>query len=83
MAQIVRPLAKKHGLRFDAFGTNATDLGSAYVQLSNFDHAIEPAPYSPTEGPVWDLFAGSIRHVLKDAENGNQPYIVSPFASTG
>lgn len=79
---IVEPIAKKYGLPFFPFNvpSNASQLGSTYVALETFGPEIPPAPHSPTDGPVWELLAGSIRAVLQEE---GKPYIVSPFASTG
>lgn len=64
--------------------TNGTEFsGNGYIELSVFGDALEPAPHTPTSGPVWDLFAGTARHVLKDEQQNDVPYIISPFASTG
>ncbi|CCD23062.1 Gly-Xaa carboxypeptidase NDAI_0B00280 [Naumovozyma dairenensis CBS 421] len=41
-----------------------TDLG--YIELKPL-RPLEPAPMSPTDGPVWDLLAGTIQNVF---ENG-------------
>lgn len=86
ITRVVEPIAKKYNLTLSSFepAANGTAFqGNGYIQLSVFEGALEPAPHTPTYGAVWDLFAGSARHVLKDEKNDNLPYIISPFASTG
>jgi Gly-Xaa carboxypeptidase len=82
----VKPIAKKYKLGLHAFqppSNNTRFTGNGYIQLSTFGDALEPAPHTPTSGPVWDLFAGTVRHAMNDAESNHEPYLVSPFASTG
>ena len=86
ITKIVKPIAKKYNLTLSSFDplTNGTTFnGNGYIQLSIFEGALEPAPHTPTSGAVWDLFAGSARHALKDEKHDNVPYVISPFASTG
>ena len=78
----IEPVAKAFNLTTDAFGSNP-DVKDRFVRLSVFGEEIEPAPKTPTSGPVWDLFAGSVRHVLRDEQNDGKPYTVSPFFSSG
>jgi Gly-Xaa carboxypeptidase len=78
----MRPVAEAFNLTIDAFGSNP-DVKTRFVNLTVFGEEIEPAPKTPTSGPIWNLFAGSIRHVLKDDKNGGKPYTVSPFYSSG
>ncbi|SCV00938.1 LAMI_0G08262g1_1 [Lachancea mirantina] len=40
----------------------ATELG--YIELRG-SRKLEPAPISPTHGPVWDVFAGTIQNVFE------------------
>lgn len=80
--QAIKPVAEAYNLTIDAFGSNPAAKGR-FVELSVFGEEIEPAPTTPTSGPVWDLFAGSVRAVLRDDKNGNRPYTVSPYASSG
>lgn len=82
----MKPVAKQYNLDLHAFTpvSNSTGFsGNGYIQLSVFGDTLEPAPHTPTNGPVWDVFAGTARHVLKDEKNNDVPYIISPFASTG
>ena len=77
-------VAKQYGLKLYAFDApaNTSQWGDHYLALEDLTGlAFDPADNSPTLGPVWDLLAGSVRHVLKEASG--EPYIVSPFASTG
>lgn len=77
-------VAKHYGLNLYAFDapSNTSQWGDHYLALEDLTGlAFDPADNSPTSGPVWNLLAGSVRHVLKEASG--EPYIVSPFASTG
>ena len=37
------------------------DLGDRYVVSQVFGIPLEPAPYTPEEGGVFDMFAGTIK----------------------
>lgn len=47
-----------------------TDLGYIHVFVGK---SLEPAPVSPTSGPVWDLIAGTIQDVFKNGVFAKQP----------
>ena len=57
--------------------------GQGYVELSARGPGLPPAPHAPTQGPVWNMFAATVRHVLKVDQYGDEPYIVAPFAMIG
>ncbi|GAA5996034.1 Gly-Xaa carboxypeptidase [Rhodotorula paludigena] len=64
---VVEPVVKSLGLNFSSYGSHA-DIGNNVVRLSVIEGSgIEPAPLTPTEGPAWDLMAGTTRHIWKDA----------------
>lgn len=52
-----------------------------YIKVTS--DSMEPLPVSPAEGPVWDLFAGTIKHVFEDAifEKGEKIYIAPAIMS--
>lgn len=80
------PIAEKHGLVMHAFRNDSSAPvfeGEGYVQLIKKGPGLPPAPHTPTEGPVWDVIAGTARHVLKDERYGDVPYIITPFAMIG
>lgn len=83
LSKIARPIAKRHNLTLVDFDEAGERTGNRYLQLEVQGLALEPAPRTPTDGAVWDMFAGSIRHVHRDENNGDQPYVVSPGATTG
>ena len=77
----VKPIAKKYGLTLQAFqgeDTEAYVVGGVRPQyevdyngtliLSSTQRTFA-APISPTDGPVWDLFSGTIQHTFA-FENG-------------
>ncbi|KAG7192352.1 uncharacterized protein KQ657_001750 [Scheffersomyces spartinae] len=46
---------------------------------------LEPAPVTPTSGPVWELFGGSLLYLYEDllkVDNGNQ-FVFAPALSIG
>jgi Gly-Xaa carboxypeptidase len=54
-------------MTFKAFPTKEEqengDLGDRYVVSEVFGIPLEPAPYTPEEGGVFDMFAGTIKYV--------------------
>lgn len=46
---------------------------------------IDPAPITPTSGLNWDIFAGSIKHIIEDFiyPNLTEPSVVAPNLNTG
>lgn len=87
LTDAIAPVAKKFDLKLAAFtkeaGIDADDevLGGRYIKVETFGLPLEPAPRSPLEGGVWDLFSGSIKHAFPTADGRDR--IVSPFSSTG
>ncbi|GFZ45802.1 hypothetical protein JCM24511_03532 [Saitozyma sp. JCM 24511] len=82
VAKILAKVAKKNGLEFSGFkGKDTKELGGKFVQVELMGQPLEPAPNTPTEGGVWDLFAGTVKAVAP-GPNGEER-IVTPFASTG
>lgn len=65
--QYAEQIAKKYGYGLEHNGEviiPATDLGYIDIKVSKY---LEPAPVSPSSGPVWDILAGTIQNVF---ENG-------------
>ncbi len=55
-------VAKQNGLELSAFdGKKIEDLGGRYVKVEMMGLPLEPAPRTPAEGQVWDLFAGTVK----------------------
>jgi Gly-Xaa carboxypeptidase len=62
VANVVNKVAKKNGLTISAFkGKDTKDLGGRFVQVELMGETLEPAPNTPSEGGVWDLFAGTVK----------------------
>lgn len=62
VAKILAKVAKKNGLEFSGFkGKDTKELGGKFVQVELMGQPLEPAPNTPTEGGVWDLFAGTVK----------------------
>ncbi|WVQ78467.1 hypothetical protein IAT38_000553 [Cryptococcus sp. DSM 104549] len=75
-------VAEKAGLQLSAFdGKPVEELGGRYVKVELLGLPLEPAPRTPTDGGVWELFAGTVKAALP-GPNGEER-IVTPFASTG
>lgn len=57
---LLSKVAKKHDLAYSGFGSkgNGTGMG-LYVDLVG--EALEPAPRTPSSGPIWELFAGTVK----------------------
>ncbi|GAA5847109.1 hypothetical protein JCM9279_002692 [Rhodotorula babjevae] len=67
IASILEPVVAPLGLVFAPFGSHP-DVDNNVVRLSQFGTSgIEPAPLTPTEGAVWELMAGTTRHVWPGA----------------
>ncbi|KAF6761486.1 carboxypeptidase s [Ephemerocybe angulata] len=62
---ILKPLARKHGMPFEAFGERIADGSSPYYLIvSNATaHGVDPAPFSPTrpEDAPFQLLSGTIK----------------------
>lgn len=60
-----------------------TELGTIEITTN---HALEPAPISPSSGPVWDLFAGTIQNVFENgvfADRKDVNFYVGTHLSSG
>ncbi|KAK8869586.1 hypothetical protein IAR55_000153 [Kwoniella newhampshirensis] len=75
-------IAKKNGLKLSAFdGADVGDLNGKYIKVETMGLPLEPAPRTPTEGGVWDLFAGTVKAVVPGPDGSER--IVTPYTSTG
>ncbi|KAJ9105022.1 hypothetical protein QFC19_003653 [Naganishia cerealis] len=85
LAHAIGLVAKAHNMTFAAFPSKEDrreyDSGSRYVVAEVFGIPLEPAPYTPEEGGVFDMFAGTIKAVLP-GPNGEER-TVAPYSSTG
>jgi Gly-Xaa carboxypeptidase len=67
----IQTISKRHGLGLllgDEVLLPKTVNG--YFQVS-WDRKLEPAPVSPTSGETWNIFAGSIKHIIEDYMDPN------------
>ncbi|GAA5853659.1 hypothetical protein JCM8547_007400 [Rhodosporidiobolus lusitaniae] len=63
ISSILSPVVHSLNYTFSSFGSHP-DATRNVVRLSILgDSPIEPAPISPSEGPAWELMAGTARHV--------------------
>jgi Gly-Xaa carboxypeptidase len=61
---ILASVAKKRGLDFIGFGGSSKDKDIGhFIKVELVGEALEPAPRTPSEGPVWELFAGTVKSV--------------------
>lgn len=68
-----RQIAEKHGYGLFFEGEElipATKLGHIEVKIVK---ALEPAPISPSSGPVWDILAGTIQDVFENGVFSDKP----------
>ena len=79
LSKILGKVAKKYDLQLSAFANS--NVTGRYITAENFGPALEPAPLTPTQGGIWDLFAGTIKAVFPGPDG--QERIVAPWASTG
>jgi acetylornithine deacetylase/succinyl-diaminopimelate desuccinylase-like protein len=89
--KVVGKVAKRYGQDFHPFDHSNSTKG---VSLNVFGIPIEPAPLTPAEGGIWDLFAGTVRWVLvapsecrltcraMNKDKHGKPIVVTPSAST-
>lgn len=63
VSAILAKVAKKNGLHFRGFGKGDKEevLVGRYVKVELLGLPLEPAPRTPCEGGVWDLFAGTVK----------------------
>lgn len=65
--QVIQPVVDKYALALDAFGSSVDAVKPEYSVDYNgklvlkTQQATQPAPISPTTGPVWDVFSGTIQ----------------------
>lgn len=77
----VREVAEIHGLGLKSFGKvelNATSHGTFVIEAEGL---LEPAPVTPSAGAIWDILAGSTRHVYEDLVFPNISYKVDSLPS--
>lgn len=74
-------VAEQSGLELSAFdGRNVSELNGKFVKVEVMGLPLEPAPRTPTEGGVWELFAGTVKAAMPGPDGEER--IVTPFAST-
>ncbi|KAK4687749.1 Gly-Xaa carboxypeptidase, partial [Tremellales sp. Uapishka_1] len=79
---LVSKIAKKFDLGFSGFGQDdKAHKSGKYISLELMGLPLEPAPRTPMDGGVWELFAGTVKAAIPGPEG--QERIVTPFASTG
>ncbi|AQZ15310.1 hypothetical protein BZL39_I00530 [Zygosaccharomyces parabailii] len=81
-----KKIAKKYGYGLSFKGEPVIPETSLGVIEINTRYELEPAPVSPTSGPVWDLFAGTIQNVFENgvfAGNKDADMYVATYLSTG
>lgn len=65
LSHAISLVAKANNLTFMPFPTKEeqdnADLGDRYVVSQVFGIPLEPAPYTPEKGGVFDMFAGTIK----------------------
>lgn len=63
ITRILEHVAKENNLALSAFDgkDGDKDLKGRYVKVEILGEALEPAPRTPTEGGVWELFAGTVK----------------------
>ncbi|BGP57601.1 hypothetical protein JCM8202v2_005245 [Rhodotorula sphaerocarpa] len=67
VSRVIEPIAKRYGLAFDKVGSQP-QTHQHVVRLSIIgESAYEPAPTTQTEGPTWDLIAGTAKHLWPGA----------------
>lgn len=51
----------------------------------SLNEPLEPAPVTPRNDEVWDLFGGSLRHLYEDLvfPDNNETFVFSPYLDTG
>jgi Gly-Xaa carboxypeptidase len=63
VAGILAKVAKKNGLHFRGFGKGdkEEELVGRFVKVDLLGLPLEPAPRTPAEGGVWEMFAGTVK----------------------
>ncbi|CUM62990.1 uncharacterized protein PRCAT00000551001 [Priceomyces carsonii] len=76
----------------DRFDLGVVFDGKTYVEPTSNGYlnyslrgSLEPAPVTPTNGDLWNLFGGSLRYLYEDLmyPHENETYVFAPFISTG
>ncbi|KAJ3478805.1 hypothetical protein NLG97_g8479 [Lecanicillium saksenae] len=75
--ELIKPIAKKHGMAFQGFGDESSSSSVRKISLSTVE-ALEPAPVSPVASEAFEILSGTIRHTLKPLIEG-QELIVTPY----
>ena len=77
VAQLLSPIAHKHGLAVKGFGFDETKTESGTLLLSSKDD-LQPSPISSTniDERIWGLFSGTIRQVFEDTDSLKQKTVV-------
>lgn len=81
----VTAIAQKYGLgltiKDEVIIQDNAGIGSFVYDTTE---CLEPAPITPTTGnPVWDTFAGTVRHILEDITYPGAKVVVAPSITTG
>lgn len=81
-------IAKRYGYGLSFKGEYLLPETSLGVIEVNTRNELEPAPVSPTSGPVWDLFAGTIQNVFENgfftgSSRAEAEMYVATYLSTG
>ncbi|CAL5866821.1 uncharacterized protein PFLUO_LOCUS1032 [Penicillium psychrofluorescens] len=74
---LIRPIAKKHGMVFEGFKSPCHSLEKRKVCLFGVD-ALEPAPVSPVDAESFRILSGTIKNVLKPLDQDDE-LIVTPY----
>lgn len=77
--KLIAKVAKQNDLKFHAWKNNTS--GGRFISVDGLGAALEPAPRTPSEGPAWELFAGTVKAAFPAPDGGER--IVAPFAMTG
>lgn len=74
---LVAPIAKKHNMVLEGFGSAYDSLERRKISLFPVD-PLEPAPVSPVTAEAFTILAGTIKNTLKPLE-GDKELIVTPY----
>ncbi|GAA6002515.1 hypothetical protein JCM10207_001158 [Rhodosporidiobolus poonsookiae] len=84
IVELVKPLARRFNLELDAFGhsySSESTAGGKLVVEATVEHPAAPLS-STTDNPVWDTFAGTIKHAFGH-RFPDQDLVVSPALMLG
>ena len=74
---LLKKVAKHLEMPFEGFeAKNGTGLG---IRVELVGEALEPAPRTPAEGPVWELFAGTVKYALLRSRDSGEVWITDPL----